>query len=116
MNQQIENRSGSLWLNSPLVVILILLFAVGLGYLISIGSTKSVIAILAIPPILLYFNRLFVQPRIGLYTIIVLAFIAIGLTRYILNVPLGLSIDGMLVLTYVAVFFKYFYNKLDFLL
>ncbi len=113
MNQQIEIKSGSKWLNSPSVIILILFLTIGLGYLISIGSTKSIIAILAIPPVLLYFNRLFVKPRIGLYTVIVLAFIAIGLTRYILNVPLGLSIDGILVLTYIALFFKLFYNKLD---
>lgn len=60
-----------------------------------------------------FFNRFLNDPRVGVYTIIILGFIAIGLTRYIRNVPFGLSVDGFIVLTYIAIFFRYFYEKIN---
>ncbi len=70
--------------------------------------------ILVLPPILLYLNRLFTNPRVGIFTLLILAFVAIGLNRYIPSLPLGLSLDIMLVLTYVAAFFRFFNNKPDY--
>lgn len=108
-----RNKTGADILRDPIAIILILFFAVGIGYLISAGGLQIAAALIIIPPVLIYLNRFFVNPRIGIYTVIILAFTAIGLTRYIPGVPLGLSIDGILVLTYIAIFFKYFYQKLD---
>lgn len=108
-----RNKTGAMMLRDPLSVFLLILLAVGLGYILSNGSMQTVVILIAIPLVLIYLNRFFVNPRIGVYSIIILAFTAIGLARYIPGVPLGLSIDGVLVLTYIAIFFKYFYQKLD---
>ena len=54
---------------------------------------------------------IFRTPKIGIYLLIILGFFAIGATRY-LEAPWGLSIDGLLVLIYVALFFKGFAKKM----
>jgi O-Antigen ligase len=107
-------RTGAMILQKPWMMVLLVLAMVGIGYVISKGGLLAGIGILALPPILFYLNRLFVNPRIGLFTVLILSFTAIGLNRYIVGLPLGLSIDIMLVLTYVAFFFKVFYKKIDY--
>ncbi len=109
----INNRTGSAKLENPWIMALLIGSMVLIGYLISVGGLMAAMGILALPPVLFYLNRLFVNPRIGLFTVIILAFTAIGLNRYITGLPLGLSVDMMLVLTYIALFFKHFYKKLD---
>jgi hypothetical protein len=109
----LSNKPGSYKLNDPFVVALLMFSAILLGYIIANGGIKSALILLSLPPLLIYFNRLFFFPRLGIITVLVLAFIAIGLTRYIRNIPLGLGIDFFLVITYIAIFFKYFNEKLD---
>ncbi len=108
------HKSGSEILQNPWVIALLVGAVVLIGYLISIGGMMAAIGLLALPPVLLYLNRLFVNPRIGIFTVLILAFTAIGLTRYLAGVPMGLSLDIMLVLTYIALFFKLFYKKIDY--
>jgi hypothetical protein len=49
----------------------------------------------------------FFKPKKGLILIFILSFLIIGLTRYI-PLPLGLSMDILLVLLYISLFFKFF--------
>ncbi len=109
----LKDKPGASKLENPYVVGMLVLAAIVLGIIIAKGGLIVAIALLVLFPVIIYFNRFFNEPRIGLFTIIILGFIAIGLTRYIQNVPFGLSIDGFLVLTYISVFFRYFYSKLD---
>ena len=109
----LTNKPGSYKLNDPFVVVLLIFSAILLGYIIANGGIMSALILLSLPPMLIYFNRFFIFPRLGIITIIILAFITIGLTRYIRNIPLGLGIDFLLVITYITVFFKYFNEKLD---
>ena len=53
----------------------------------------------------------FTSPKLGIYILIILGFFAIGTSRYI-DAPWGLSIDVMLVVIYVALFFKAFAKKI----
>ncbi len=107
------NKPGSYKLNDPFIVVLLIFAAALLGYIIAKGGMMSALVLLSLPPMLIYFNRFFYYPKIGVITVLVLAFVAIGLTRYIRNVPLGLGIDFFLVLTYIAIFFKFFNDKLN---
>lgn len=109
----LANKPGSYKLNDPFVIVLLIFTAVLLGYIIATGGIMSALVLLSLPPMLIYFNRFFYYPKIGIITVLFLAFLAIGITRYIRNVPLGLGIDFFLVLTYAAVFFKYFNDKLN---
>ncbi len=114
MLESLKEKTGASKLQHPLVIAVIFLATIVLGYIIAKGGVKVSMAILLLVPVLVYLNRLFNHPTLGVYTTIVMAFIAIGLTRYIRNVPFGLSIDGLLVLTIIAIFFRNFYDKIDF--
>jgi hypothetical protein len=113
MFSSLKDRQGSEKLQHPLVVGGLLVLTLMLGIFIAKGGMMVALALMALFPVVVYFNRLFTNPRVGIFTVVILGFIAIGLTRYIRNVPFGLSVDGFLVLTYVAVFFKFFNNKVD---
>lgn len=55
---------------------------------------------------------LFTKPKNGIYLLIVLGFFVTGAARYI-TAPWGLIIDALLVLMYVALFFKGFGEKIQ---
>ena len=114
MFSSLKDKNGSDKLQHPGIVLLIAIAAIALGYIIAKGGMIVAIAILGLFPAIIYLNRFLNDPRVGIYTVVVLGFIAIGLTRYIQNVPFGLTVDGFLVLTYIAVFFRYFYEKIEF--
>lgn len=109
----LKDKNGAEKLQHPAVIFILVVLAVILGYIIAKGGLMIAVALLVLFPSIVFANRFLNDPRIGIYTIIVLAFTAIGLTRYIRGVPLGLTIDGFLVLTYIAIFFRYFYEKVN---
>lgn len=113
MFSSLKNRTGAEKLQHPIMILLLVAVAVALGVIIAKGGLIIAMALLALFPAIIYFNRFLNDPRVGLYTVVVLGFIAIGLTRYIRNIPFGLTVDGILVLTYIAVFFRYFYEKVN---
>ncbi|MCD4695540.1 MAG: O-antigen ligase family protein [Bacteroidales bacterium] len=63
-----------------------------------------------VPLVLIYLTSVFRKPEIGLWTVFILNYFVLGITRYI-PAPLGLAIDSLLVLTILGIFFQYFYNK-----
>ena len=71
------------------------------------------VALILVPFIAVYLNYLFRFPFIGLYTAIVLDFLLLGLGRYITGIPIGLAMDGILILTYIALIFKKFRERVD---
>ena len=97
----------------PLVLVALLIATVLFGFFIGKGGIKVAVVCLAIFPALIYINRFFNHPQIGIYSILVMGFLAIGISRYVPNVPFGLSIDGLLVLTYIAVYFHNFYSEVN---
>lgn len=69
-----------------------------LGILVGLG-------LLFLPFLLFFLYILFTYPKFGLHSTIFMGFAANGLARYIVA-PLGLAIDFLLVLTYLAIYFK----------
>ena len=114
MFKSLKEKRGARKLEHPLVILLLIVLATVIGVLISNGGIQVAIILVGLFPALLFLNRVFNNPPIGIYTLLIFAFTAIGLTRYIQGVPLGLSIDGFLVLTLLAFFFKFFHIKIDF--
>ncbi len=86
----------------------LIIITIGLGIIIARGGIMIALSLLILFPVIVYLNRFLNYPTVGIFTIIIFGFIAIGLTRYVRNIPLGLSVDGFLVITYVAVFFRHF--------
>lgn len=100
------NNTGAAKLRKPLNLVILLLLSIGVGYIIAI---KGIIfgAIFLILPIIGYVVvNVAVNPRVGFIIIMYAAFFSIGLTRYIQGVPLGLSIDIVLILIIILVFFS----------
>ncbi len=113
MKNVINISTGSEMLNRPVAVVLMLAAAIAIGILIALGGLKITIILLLIPFLVVFLNRVFVSPKVGVFGVIVYGFLVNGLSRYIHNLPFGLGIDGLLVITYVAIFFYSFRNKID---
>lgn len=84
-----------------------LLLALGitlpLAFIVAKGGMLAGIALIVLPLGCYYLYALFTFPEIGLYSYLVAGFVVNGLVRYIKGVPLGLSIDGILLLTWLAI-------------
>jgi len=113
MYKKFNQLSGSYKLNDPFMIVGLVILVVIVSYILATGNIFIATLIGVTPFVLVYLNRLFNKPSLGLYTVIILGFFAIGIARYIPGIPLGLSIDIFLVLTFAAVFFKNFYSKID---
>jgi len=81
-----------------------------LAYLIATKGVMIALAGIVFPVILFYLIGLFKKPEIGLWTLFTINYFILGLTRYFPQ-PLGLAIDSLLVLTHLAVFIRYFYDR-----
>ncbi len=114
MFESIKGRTGAAKLEHPLVITGIILLSVVLSYFIAKGGLIAVMALIGLLFALIFFNRLFNHPALGIGTLLIFSFVAIGLTRYIRGVPLGLGVDGILVISYVAIYFKDFYKRINF--
>jgi len=68
---------------------------------------------LALPIIFTFMYLLFQYPIIGLYTAVSLGFVLLGIGRYVTGIPIGLAMDGILILTLIALIFNKFYKRID---
>jgi len=66
-----------------------------------------------LPFLFSYLYLLFRFPIIGLYTSIILGFVLMGLGRYLTGLSLGLIMDGILILTLLALIFNRFNERID---
>lgn len=114
MFDSIKDKTGAAKLQHPLVITAIIILSVILSYVIAKGGLVIAAALIGLLIGLVFVNRLFNNPSLGIVTLLIFAFIAIGLTRYIRGVPLGLGIDGLLVISLIAIFFKNFNKKISF--
>lgn len=108
-----NENSGSSSITKPWALILLLitggLFAVILAKLEIVGLGLLFALIFGG----IYIYLLFKNPIIGFFTAIGLNFILLGLARYISGIPFGFGIDGILILTYLALFFSRFKERID---
>lgn len=108
-----DENSGSASITKPRTLLLLLIVAV----LFAVILAKLEIAGLGLLFGLIfggiYLYLLFNNPIIGFFTAIGLNFILLGMARYIPGLPLGFGIDGILILTYLALFFSRFKERID---
>jgi O-Antigen ligase len=108
-----ENYSGSSGLAKPRNILLLLLAISLFGIiaakmeLIGIGMLFSMLFI----SVFLYL--LFTKPIIGIYTAVGLSFLLIGMGRYVKDLQVGLGMDAILILTYLALFMNRFKERID---
>jgi hypothetical protein len=83
------------------------IIALLLGFIISKGQVAAIGFYIVFPFLVTYLYFIFKKPELGLLSVLHFAFVANGLSRFIpVNLPFGLVIDGILVLTIIATIFK----------
>jgi hypothetical protein len=112
--RQFNKSTGAEKLGSVKYIILLLFIsALSLLVILRFGVVAEVFMIL-FPAILFVLFWLFRKPIFGFYSVLILDFILLGITRYIPGeFPIGIVMDVLLILTYVAIFLKNFYEKTD---
>lgn len=106
--------TGSDRLESPKFYVILLSVAVVSGWVITHKGIMAGLGLVALPFMVFFFYWLFRKPIVGFYATIILGFVLLGIGRYVPpDLQIGLAMDGMLFLTYVALFFNRFYEKID---
>lgn len=87
-------------------VVLCLILAVGFGFVIAKGGVPVAGFIIIIPFVLIWLIACFYKPIIGLKTCFHISFFLMGIGRFVtIDAPLGLSIDGILLVILLAIIF-----------
>lgn len=113
MFESLKEKTGAQKLQHPVVIAGLVIVSVILAYIIAKTGLIAVVALIGSIFGLVFLNRLFNHPALGIATLLLFSFVAIGLTRYIRGVPLGLGVDGILALTFIALFFNTFYKRIN---
>ena len=108
-----EPSSGSDKLGSNKNLLLIFLAIVLSAWVIANNGIVGGIGLIMLPFILIYGYALFKSPILGVYTAIALSFVILGSARYIKGVQVGMAMDGILFLTYIALFFNRFKERIN---
>lgn len=108
-----ENYSGSARLAKPGAVLLLLLAAIAFSVMAAKMQLLGIGAIVGLLGVLVYGYFLFTNPILGFYTAVALCFILIGMGRYVKDVQVGLGMDAILILTYLALFMNRFRERID---
>ncbi len=95
-------------LYNPAVLSSFLVSLVFAGYIIAKTGIAVAAVIAVLPFVYVFLFTIFTKPIYGIWVTLFLSFFAIGILRYVGNLPLGLSVDAVLLLTLIAVFLKGF--------
>jgi hypothetical protein len=109
---QFDTLTGSEKLGSAkFILFLLAVTAISIWVITQMGMGGA-LGLITLPFILLYFYWLFRKPITGLWAAVILGFVLLGLSRYIdSDLQIGLGMDIVLILTYVAFLIKHFYDK-----
>jgi hypothetical protein len=105
-------KDNKLYQNQPFLkttigVLFVILLSFVAGVAIAKGGMMSIMAFIGLPFAAIFMNKIFESPKIGIVGTIVMSYAAIGMLRYIPGKPpLGLTLDMLLILSYLALFFK----------
>ncbi|MBF2707576.1 O-antigen ligase family protein [Flavobacterium soyangense] len=108
-----DKNSGSASITKPRTLLLLLIAAVLFAVIIAKLEIVGLGILFALILGGIYLYKLFTNPILGFFTAIGLNFIVLGIARYIPGLPLGFGIDGILILTYLALFFSRFKERID---
>jgi O-Antigen ligase len=108
-----EQYAGSSSLAKPRNVVLLMSGVVLVAVMAAKMQLLGVGVLFALIFASIYLYLLFAYPIIGLYTAVVLSFVLFGMARYVKDLPVGLGLDAILVITYLALFMNRFHTRID---
>ena len=112
MKNHFELTTGSDRIKLPVNLLVLVSSLVLFALLISKFGFTIGLGLIFLPFVFAYFYFLFVYPVTGIYTAIFFGYTLLGLSRYV-DFQVGLLMDGILVLTFIAMIFNRFYDKID---
>lgn len=107
-----DQPTGSDRLKSPGNLLLLVSLLSLAAFIVSQMGLTIVFGLILLPFIFAFLYLIFSYPIIGLYTAIIFGFTILGLAIYI-DFQVGLLMDGILFLTFIALIFNKFYDKID---
>lgn len=108
-----DKLSGSASLANPKRVLLLFLCVIIVALILAKLEIVGVGVLFVLMFGSVYLYLLFKNPILGFYTAIVLNFILLGIARYVQGLPLGFGIDGIMILTFLALIFNRFKERVD---
>ncbi len=109
-----NDASLSAKLTSPAFkYLLAALFVVGVFLSFLVKGAMILYIVLIIPLVVLFLLTLFQNPKFGIYSSMFLSFLIPTFSKFVYDLPYGLAVESILILTYVVLFFKHF-KKIDF--
>ncbi len=113
MNNPVKKFTGAAGFGSPYSVLV--LFTLTFVFAAMIAKSGFVLAVMLIllPFIIFIVGSIFHFPKLSVYFVVFLGFVVNGITRYIEGPPYGLSVDGILLLGYLALIFRDFRKRVD---
>jgi len=108
-----DKISGSASLVSIKGVLLLLAAVTLMAFLLAKLEIVGIGLLFALMFGAIYLYFLFSNPVIGFYTAIGLNFLLLGLGRYVMGLPLGFGIDGIMILTFLAIIFSRFRERVN---
>lgn len=109
----IYSKTGADRINQPVVLLLLLISILGASFFIASKGILAILALMVLPFAALFLIGTFKNPLVSFFSVYIVNFFALGASRYVYDAPFGLAVDFLLILTYIALFFKYFYSKID---
>ena len=87
-------------------ILMVLVFGGVLGYIISALGVAGVALPIGLAFLIVFSIAYIIKPKLGIYTIVIMGFIISGLSRYFPFAPYGLSIDILLLATFIILLLK----------
>lgn len=108
-----EKYSGSARLAKPGAVLLLLVLVAVFALVAAKMELPGVGILFGLACMIVYLYVLFTKPVLGFYTAVALNFILLGLSRYAKGLQVGLGLDAILILTYLALFMNRFNERIN---
>lgn len=107
----IHTRTGADTLYTPIISIGVLLVTLMITQGILSNWKLVFVALIVLPTGLFYLYKIFQNPRIGMWSVLIYCFVWSLIARYLfaytrISLPFGLGVDGLLFLTLVAMIFS----------
>ena len=106
-NNPFKIETASMKITNPFLLILLVASLLLVTFIVVKTDIIGIALVLGLGFVSAIVYLLFTYPRLGIILLIIQGFTVIGLSRYI-PAPVGLSIDAVMFLLYVALFFKAF--------
>lgn len=108
-----DQLMGSERLKSPKIFAIIVAYLLVSAIAIVKFEMLAIVVLFSVPFVFAYVYLLFLNPAIGFFSAIALGFVLIGIGRYVPGIPIGLAMDGILIATYLALFFNKFKERIN---